>query len=349
MSGPSEPISTLLRTSFFESAWDNEAKVWSGTEAELRAILGRPHKPAVPTDKRTMPAFSPAFYPEQGAIRGLQNAIGVGLLVLDVDNSRSEPTGQYYPDTKTGKPSNRPIMRKVRIDEPVTMAEMVAQLRCAGVAFIAWTTWSSTPDHEKFRVVVFLAHPVPVDLWPRAATWALAHLGLEQFRRGIDVPVLHNAAALAFLMGSPDPASIRLIEAPGAHLNIPLDELPPVPAPMLEKWQLEIVEERRADKKAGNYWWQRYEVDGRPVDFEKLDLLALLKAHGVKTGKPKPFKTGTKTRVWCPWGSEHSKHRDDDSAVVYQVPGTWPAFQCEHSGHKTLTLQDVIEWCWGRP
>lgn len=191
----------LIRCSFFDNAWDNHPKSKSGTWERLKIVLMRVYEPGTPGDKRSMPAISPAFYPD-GVTRGRDHALGVGLLILDVDNSVEEVIpGEFYLDSKTGKPTPRPKTRKVKIDRPVTMPEVMAQMKSVGIAAMAWTTWSATAEWEKFRVMVPLAHPVPVDLWERASEWALDYLGLNQFRRGLDVPVLHNAAALAFLPG----------------------------------------------------------------------------------------------------------------------------------------------------
>lgn len=342
----------ILRCSIFGHALDNMGRPFEGDVSTLRAILRKTYtpKPGNPggTPKQSMPALCAAFYPP-GKGRGFDNALGVSLLIQDYDNSRPEPTGEFWPNPKTGEPSNRPKTVKVLIDEPVTMAEVVAQLRGAGVAFMAWTTWSCTPTWPKFRVVVFLAEPVPALLWERASEWAVSHLGLDPFRRGLDLPVLHNPAALAFLAGSTTPETIQREEADGALLSIPLDALPPKLAPSLEPWEAAVVAERQAEKQRGEKWFQAYRVSGRPVDFQALDLVALLQTRGVKVGRSRAFKDGTKTRVWCPWASEHSNHRDGDDAVVIHTPGTWPSFRCEHSGHRLMGLRDVIEWAWGTP
>jgi hypothetical protein len=343
----------ILRCSFFEHARDNMGRPFVGDVPALRGVLRKTYTPRPGntggTLKQSMPALNAAFY-GAGQPRSVDTVLGVSLLILDFDNSRPEPTGEFWPNPRTGEPSNRPKTVKVCIDEPVTMAEVVAQLRRMGLAFIAWSTWSSTPEWPKFRVVVFLAHAVPGHLWERASEWAVSHLGLEPFRRGLDLPVLHNPAALAFLPGSPDPASIQRAEGEGDLLSIPLEGLPLVAPPVLEPWEAAIVVERQAQKDRGEHWFQAYRVNGNPVDFQTLDLVALLKARGIKIGRSKPFKvTGTKTRCHCPWASAHSHDRDGDDAVVIHTPGTWPSFRCEHSGCRTLGLRDVIEWAWGTP
>jgi hypothetical protein len=341
-----------IRCSIFEHARDPKGHHFHGDPDALLAILRKTYSPRAGnpggTPKQSMPALNAAYFPP-GAARGVETAQGVSLLILDSDNSRAEGTGKYWPNPRTGEPSNRPKTIKVRIDQPVTMAEVVAQLRRAGVLFIAWTTWSCTPEWEKFRVVIFLSRPVPAHLWERASEWAVSYLGLDPFRRGLDLPVVHNPAALAFLAGSPTPETIERAEGDGVLLLIPLEALPPKPAPIYEAWEASVIADRQAEKARGEKWFQSYRVGGRPVDFRALDLVSLLQSRGIKVGQARPFKDGTKTRCHCPWASEHSNHRDGDDAVVIHTPGTWPSFRCEHSGHRLLGLRDVIEWAWGSP
>ena len=340
----------LLRCSFFDHAWDNNPRSRAGTWEQLKPLLQRIYLPGNPGDKRSMPAISPAYYPS-GVTRGRDTAAGVGLAILDYDNGAEEVIpGEYYRNARTGGSTGRPKTRKVRIPSPVTMAEVIRQLQQAGQASMAWTTWSATSDWEKFRVLIPLAHPVPVDSWTVAADWALTHLGLDQFRRGLDVPVLHNPAALAFLPGSPDPSSIRRAETSGRMLGIPLalnsGEAPRAP---WTPWQNAILEARHAEREAGEHWWKAYRVNGRPVDFQSLDLAAIMESRGIKIGPPRCFKDGTKRRACCPWAGEHTGGVDDDAAVLIHTPGTWPSFQCMHSGHSHMGLRDLIEWAWGRP
>jgi len=313
--------------------------------------LARTYWPEIPGQKTTMPAFSPAFYPK-GVLRGRDHASGVWLLILDFDNSCEEVIpGEFHLDSHTGKPTGRPRTRKIRIEHPVTMADAAAQLRSTGVTFIAWTTYSCSSDHEKFRVVVPLAALVPVDFWGVASEWALTHLGLDKFRRGLDLPVLHNPTALAFLPGSPDPASIRRTEAPGEHLAIPLNAVIQGEAPRSPwaPWQNALLETRQAERDNGDQWWMAYRVNGRPVDFQSLDLASILESRGIKVGAPRPFKSGSKRRCCCPWAAEHTGGVDDDAAAVFHTPGSWPSFRCMHSGHSHLGLRDLLEWAWGRP
>jgi hypothetical protein len=321
----------------------------SGTWEQLKPILERNYRPRTPGDKRSMPAISPAFYPP-GMTRGRDNAAGVGLLIFDFDNAADEAIpGEFHLDSRTGGPTGRPKTQKVRIADPVTMADVMGTLESFGIAALAWTTWSATPQWEKFRVLIPLARPVPVDVWERASELAVSRLGLDPFRRGLDAPVLHNPAALAFLPGSPDPATIRRAGTEGVPFHLTWDSLPAAPVQALAPWQAEAVAGRQAARERGDQWWTAYRVHGRPVDFQALDLAAILEARGIKVGPPRPFKSGTKRRACCPWAGEHSGGLDDDAAVLIHTPSSWPSFKCMHSGHAHMSLRDVIEWAWGRP
>jgi hypothetical protein len=229
------------------------------------------------------------------------------------------------------------------------MDQVRETLEAAEIESLLWTTWSCTPGWEKFRAVVPLEEPVPVDRWEHFTEWALGHLGLLRHRQGFDIPVLRNPAALAFLPGSPTPETIRWASTKGQALYVPVLEPTSSFVAAREPWQAVAEAERKAEWAKGERWFQVYRVDGRQVDFKSLDLAPILEARGVKVGEAKTFKDGSKRRVHCPWAGEHTGGVDDDSAVLIQTPGTWPSFRCMHSGHVHMGLRDVIEWAWGRP
>ena len=344
---------TILHCSFFRRAADNMPTPWTGTWAQLRAILERTRTPRHATTgdeaKKSLPAICATRFKEKTRRAG-GNAVEMGLILFDFDNSREEPTGEYWPDPRTGEPTKRPKLRKVMVDSPVTFDAVQEALWDAGVDSYSWSTWSAKPDWPKFRVVVPLAHPVPADRWEAATEWALGRLGFEAFLHGLDLPVLRDTARLNFLPGAPDPASIRRGETKGEHLAIPLEHLveaavPPLP---VAPWQREIQAARKAEREAGANWFQCYRSGGRPVDFQALDLVSLLDSRGIATGRPQAHGTGRKWRCHCPFAHEHSGGIDDDCAVVIQTPGQWPSFKCAHSHHAHLGLQDVVELIWGR-
>jgi hypothetical protein len=290
-----------------------------------------------------MPALCAASF-RTGALRSRLGVRAVHLLILDVDNVGAVPTGERHA-------SGRPMTRKEPIPDPVMPEPIQAALQAAGVDSIGWTTWSSSPALVKHRWVMPL-HPSveSADLCPRVVEAILDELGLAPYRRGIDLGVLHNPAALAFMPGAPDPASIRWFTTTGGPVRVPdLASLPPLPEPALEDWQIEEVERRKAERAAGDQWWQAYRVNGRPVEFRGLDLEPIFKARGVTVGPEQNTSKGTKRRVHCPWASEHSAAEDDDGAVIWHSAGGWPGFHCSHSHHAHLGLEEVIAWAWGKP
>ena len=336
----------ILRCSFFAHARDNSPRPWRGSWQALRVGLGRIFTPQPGNPggdpKRSMPALCAADF-APGATRSREAVHGLALLILDCDNAREELTGENYPGT------TRPRTVKACIPDPVIPAEVQAALQTAGVDSTGWTTWTASLGWPKHRWIIPLAAPVPVDLWERFTEAALIALGLESCKRGFDLPVLRNPAALAFLPGSPRPETIQRFGTIGHALTIPAGTLGPAPPPALAPWQAAAVAERQAARANGERWFQAYRVNGKPVDFSSLDLAPLLESRGVEIGSPRPFKGGTKRRARCPWASEHTGGVDDDSAVLIHTPGTWPSFKCSHSGHAHLGLQDLIEWAWGRP
>jgi hypothetical protein len=344
-----------LQCSFFRQAADNKPQPWKGTWPQLREILERTNASRAGTSgeeaKKSLPAICAARF-RDGTLRARTNVVEMGLLALDFDNATEEVIpGEFWPDPRTGEPTRRPRLQKVMVDRPVTFDAVQASLRTAGVASYSWTTWSNRPDWPKFRVVVPLAQAIPADLWPAATEWALEHLGLGPYRQGLDLPVLRDTARLNFLPGARDPSGIRRAETKGKHLAIPLNRMVPaaVPALPVPQWQAEIVAVRKAQREAGEYWFQCYTIEGRGVVFKSLDLVSILARGGVEVGRPQPFKDGQKWRCHCPLAHEHSGGVDDDCAVVIQTPGQWPSFKCAHSHHAHLGLQDVIELFWGRP
>jgi len=349
-------MSCLLHCSFFTKAADNIPHPWEGTWVQLQERLAHTYNPRRGTTgdeaKKTLPAVSGTRFRE-GTLRARVNAVDLSLLIMDFDNAAEEPIpGECWPDARTGEPSNRPKLRKVRIDLPVTFDEVQRILQAAKVASCTWTTWSNRPDWPKFRVVVPLAHAVPAELWGAATEWALKHLGIDPFRSGLDLPVLRDIARLNFLPGAVDPTTIRRAATKGRPLAIPLNQLGPATLPVLpvSPWQAEIQAIRKAELKAGEYWFQSYiKPDGRGVDFKTLDLAALLERWGIVVGLPQAYRSGTKWRCHCPLAHEHSGGVDDDCAVVIQSPDQWPSFHCAHSHHAHLGLRDVIELFWGRP
>lgn len=343
----------MIECSFFNGATDNNPRPFAGSLSDLKARLEVVNHPRPGTSgdeaKKSLPAICGARF-QQGTRRARENVVAVGIALFDFDNATQAPTGEFWPDPKTGRPTNRPKFQKVMLPDPVTFEEVQEALWDAGVVSFSWTTWSSRPNWPKFRVAIPLETPVPLASWEAAAELIIDRLGFTPLRRGLDIPVLRNAAALGFLAGAPDPSAIRFGATAGEPLVIPLDRLITAAVPaQLDPWQKAIQAGRKAARDSGKHWFQRYRVNGRPVDFKSLDLAAVLRSHGIEVGRLRAYKTGHKFRCHCPWASEHSGGIDDDSAVIIQTPGQFPSFQCRHSGHLHLGLQDVLAFLWGGP
>ena len=344
-------MNKILRCSLFSKAADNNPRPWEGTWDRFRtSVLNSTYYPRPGTSgdeaKKTLAAFSGTRFKE-GRTRGCENAMAVGVLVFDVDNAQQVPTGEYWPDPRTGAPTSRPKLKKMMIDSPVTFEEVQQALRCAGVASFSWTTWSNRPEWPKFRVTLPLAEAVSSELWKPATERAQDLLHFQPFRRGIDLPVLRDVARLNFLPGAPDPASIQRGETGGTLLEVPQDGLLKLEVPgIVAPWQVDLVATRDAEKEAGFKWFKAYRVAGRPVDFQSLDLAYLLSTKGVLVSSRQTWGSGSKWRCHCPFANEHSGGIDDFCAVVIWDPGKWPRFHCYHAH---LGLQDMIEFVWGRP
>ncbi len=341
-----------LACSFFEGgALDSEPVNWQGTWGALVRALCRdfPFDRGLPAAaaKKTIPAICCAQFRE-GALRARENVEKSGLISFDVDNTMKKDTGGFHlgPD---GTPTSRPVLEKVALQPCITVEMVANELERAGVTAFLVGTWSSRPDHPRFRVFIPFVAPVAPHLWVQATEFALDHLGLHAFRSGIDIPVLHNPAALAFLPASPSPESIIRRFIDGDPLYLPNYRLAQTKVGIqdLSPWQKAIVKSRA--NTPGPRWWQTYIRQGRIDDFRDLDVAGILRSLGCWVGAPRSWGNGTKQRCTCPWHGEHSGGVDDDAAVVFHAPGHWPVWHCCHSGHVHLGLRDILEAAWGRP
>lgn len=338
------PGRTLTGSLFLKGATDNHPKARSWDWDALQEFL---HQTWTPSDvrpgddpKKGLPGISLATFRPR-TTRARQNVLHLDGMLIDVDNSMVEETDEFYLG-RDGRPTNRPKTRKVCLPDPVRPEEVITALTARQVAAVLYTTWSHQPEWPRFRIAVGFANPVPAELWPRATEYALEALGLRPFLRGMDLPVVRDTARMHFLCGASDPARIQRWKVNGKFLVVPLDSLQEIEIPELPKrpWQEEILRERTA---TASTWHQRYQVKSRPVDFRSLDLVSLLRAMGVKVGRPQSYGGGTKWRTHCPWASEHTHGLDDDCGVVIHTPGHWPIWRCAHSHHAHLGLRDLLE------
>ena len=327
-----------ITCSTFTHAQDNLPKSWEGTWPELVAILERTNTPRRVKQgddpKKGLPAIAGARFEPQH--RGKDEAQSIQLLGLDYDNARDEVIpGEFH---KSGTPKTR----KVLIDNPVTMLEVSDALWAAEVLAYQYTTYSHKDGWPKHRALVALAEPVPVAQWHQATEWALAHLGLLDTRRGLDMGALRDVARIYFLAGHPGGAdAIQREEIPGEALAIPLDELPTMDVPPIPV--LPHIKRLREEREEAGYGW----AAPVPGYLSTLRLADLLKAMDVQVGPERPFfkegvKKGKKWRTSCPWYDEHSGNVDDDSGFIIHEPGRWPTWSCSHGCHAHLGLADVL-------
>ena len=325
----------------FRNAMDATPKGWEGSWTALQQLLDRTEPPSLSLPlsdaKKAHPALSGAEF-RPGSRRARANVVGISVLLGDVDNAREVPTGEYHmgPD---GRPTDRPVTKKECLLLPVLPEQVLDVFRQRGISAYLYTTWSHSGAWPRFRFVVPLARAVPPDLWPEATEWALTNLGLNQFRRGLDLPVLRDTARIHFLPGSPYGAVQRWVFN-GQALSIPVEGLKraqPVPN-LWAPWQMRILFGRSFD--VG--WEHRFGVDLRT-----LDLAGLLASRGITVGEARPYGGGLKWRCHCPWASEHSHGADDDAAVIFHETGRYPVWRCAHSHHSHMGLRDILEWAGG--
>ena len=127
-----------LGISTFDNAWDKQPKGRIVTlDALVRALLTVREFPEV-TDKRALPAWSPARF--MGETRRAVEVVDLSCLVLDLDGGDVDVVSNTWTD----------------------------------VLHVLHSTWSHTDEAPRFRLVVPLAKPVPVASWSAAWAWATA-------------------------------------------------------------------------------------------------------------------------------------------------------------------------------
>lgn len=127
-----------LGISTFDNAWDKQPKGRLVTlDALVRALLTVRVLPDV-TDKRALPAWSPARF--IGETRRAIDVVELSCLVLDLDGGDVSAVTNTWSD----------------------------------VSHVLHSTWSHTEESPRFRLVVPLAKPVPVASWSSAWAWATA-------------------------------------------------------------------------------------------------------------------------------------------------------------------------------
>lgn len=194
-------------------AWQNGAyqsgKYWTrlsrarkkaqveGVDSEIAAEKERVHleKDIRSMAKKDLRLWSPTHYPDQSR-RGSDQVLHLSCLVLDYDSG-------------------------VRPSE--------AEATWEGYFHILHTTWSHTPQHPKFRLILPLATPVPAAHWPQVYAWAQAQTGFA-------VDGSKKGAGTTFALPAvPDPNCPRLaFSSPGPLLDPVIEGLVDTPAPPAE-------------------------------------------------------------------------------------------------------------------
>lgn len=262
--------------------------------------------------KVQIPAISGALY-EDGVKRGEKNRLGMGLLILDVDNKHED-----YLDFATAT--------KLLTEKDIT--------------HFAYTSYSSTEERQRFRLLFPLAEPTTTDLWPNFVEYVLEVTGLLPYRECMDLSCLHAAEQIYFLPGKlkgTDPVIHRASHA-GKDLEVPADGfLENIPVPKNSEAETNAL----AEINAGNTEWAK----AYSINFNTLDLKGLLEDNDVMVMDGSPAYGGIKYRCFCPWGDEHTSTNTDDAFIVVErEEGKWPLFHCSHECHKqTHKLKEVLE------
>jgi len=346
-SAPAEGLSC----SFFASALDNQPRPWRGTWEILAQSFRRDRQPSLHSpeldSKKFLPAISGATY-APGNTRCRASVLSLHLAVFDVDNAeeRPDPSGAIHP-------SGRPMMVKLPVAAPTTLDLVCNELERLGIAGYCWSTWSSTAEWPRFRVVLPLAQTVDPEVWGQATEWLIAVTGLNRWRGCLDLPVLRDTARIHFLPARrPGAPPVHRREVKGEILMPPargaLAKIAP-PKPSILSWQEDARTARNdsfcSTTKAGKRSWARRfrGSNGQALDLATLNGVRLLEALGCKVGPGQPWNNGTKHRTTCPWPDEHTHGLNDDSGVLFLEPGRWPAWHCAHSHHAHLGLVDLLE------
>jgi hypothetical protein len=266
--------------------------------------------------KLATPAFSIAtFLPDRP--RSISSVASIQLLAFDFDNKHLE-------------------------DKVVQGLEVAELLDGLGVASFIYTTYSSTSEKERFRVVIPLERSVHSrhlkEDWFQLSEWALDRLGFTPYRAMegcLDLGSLHNPAGIHFLPSSPRREQMRFWDVDGKPLAVPLDEIrvfqPPVEIGRSSGYTCHGTPDFA--------WTERF-----GIDFTTLRLRQLLEDHGIKTSHASPVEGGYKFRCQCPWGEEHSQVKNGMDAYIQLRQGRFPTFHCSHACHcDSHTIRAVAE------
>jgi hypothetical protein len=145
---PMDPTDVRLVVSGFRNLHGRHPNQATVTWARLRQRLTRFEVVSAATKEErglVVRTWSPVMY-RDGATRGIAGVELVSCIVLDIDSGESIET---------------------------------ARAPWTHVAHVVHTSWSHTPEHPRFRVVIPLAVDVPIAGWPRVWHWAAQRAGVQ--------------------------------------------------------------------------------------------------------------------------------------------------------------------------
>lgn len=346
-SSPESPGSGI-RFSLFLGCRDNEPKHHNWTWEKLISTDGlgkvyEVHGPTRDDAKRTLHAVSPAAY-SPGSLRGDRNVESIQLFMLDFDNKAEQPTGET-------KETGEPEFQKLAIKDAPTLQEVHEHLMGLGITHFGYHSFSSTPECERFRIVIPLSQPSDGENWKAVSEWLLAKVDMEPWRTMgcIDLGAMHRAACLYFVAGywSQDPEAkdrVRFVSYTGQPLDLPTAEdvaslvvAPSVVHPLRKAW----AEKKAADRGDAitddpKTWFKAFNVD-----FPSLNIVSFLREMGSDVQEPMPYGKGSKARCTCPFASEHTGGQDHGDAAAFFGADEWPGFHCMHDVHEGLGLREL--------
>jgi hypothetical protein len=152
-------------------------------------------------NKTDVELFCPSLFKDSSS-RKKNQVVETHLVVIDYDNSIERKFPHPTDPTKT-------VKIKECIPNPVTFDTVETMLRTAGFKSILVTSHNHTPAWPKFRVIIFLAEPVPSHVFEEAFTEALAQCGLTSasFTAGMDTSC--NQANRFFYLPSSPPEAVE--------------------------------------------------------------------------------------------------------------------------------------------
>jgi hypothetical protein len=343
-----EPTDAGIRCSIFAGCRDNSPRHLNWTWEQLISPdgLGKPYMASGATReeaKLTLPAFSPAAYPS-GAIRGDRNVESIQILMLDFDNKAEQPTGEV-------KENGEPVFQKAPIVGAPTLEEVCEHLKALGITHFGYHSFSSTPECERFRIMIPLSQASDGKNWKIVSEWLLAQLHMDEWRSMgcLDLGALHRTSCLYFAAGywSQDPEAkdrIRFVSHMGVSLGLPTTEefasmvvAPSVTHPLRKAWAEKKATDRGEAMTGDPKTW--FKALG--VDVSSLDIVSMARDMGSDVNEPVPYGKGFRARCTCPFASEHTGSKDHGDAVLFFGPNEWPGFYCPHACHEGMGLREL--------